>query len=150
MRQLIRPARWLATRSETLLRHPKDHLRLLSSSVDISYEHGVPSSRASRFNPSTLGQLLEKATLKTPDKPIFIVHHQELIKTYRQFNEDVSWAPFLTSNVYFQLVIFRLTNSQKDYGKLGVAVVTLWVFGRSTPTNGFLCSFPLLNLAAFW
>ncbi|XP_017488692.1 PREDICTED: acyl-CoA synthetase family member 2, mitochondrial-like, partial [Rhagoletis zephyria] len=56
----------------------------------ISYEQGLPKdSTVSRFNASTLGELLEKATLETPEKTLFIVHHQNLAKTYQQFNDDV-------------------------------------------------------------
>lgn len=81
------PVRLLSSRQQWQAHHP----------LDISYEQGLPKdTSASRFNASTLGQLLEKATLETPEKTLFIVHHQNLAKTYQQFNDDVSVIKFLS------------------------------------------------------
>ncbi|KAJ6224485.1 hypothetical protein RDWZM_003030 [Blomia tropicalis] len=49
----------------------------------------APATQSRRFNGATLGQLLEQATIATPNKTAFIVHHQEKLKTYAEFNRDV-------------------------------------------------------------
>lgn len=55
----------------------------------MSYEFGVPRQPPSTFNITTIGDLLETSAEAVPNRTAFIVHHQGIVKTYRQFNDDV-------------------------------------------------------------
>lgn len=61
---------------------------LARSLSQLSYVHGVPPAPIS-FSPMTMGQMLEKRAKQNPDRLAFIVVHQEIKKTYPQFNDDV-------------------------------------------------------------
>ena len=63
-----------------------------------SYVHGQPPSTNSQiFSPLTIGQLLKRTVkIVDPNHIGFIVEHQNIEKTYQQFDEDVSF--FFISN----------------------------------------------------
>lgn len=68
-----------------------------------SYVHGQPppssssSANSPIFSPLTIGQLLKRTVkIVDPNHIGFIVEHQNIEKTYQQFDEDVSF--FFISN----------------------------------------------------
>ncbi|KAH7640340.1 acyl-coa synthetase [Dermatophagoides farinae] len=77
---------------------------------NLSYVHGCPPTPIATYSPLTIGELLKRSVAIDPDRIGFIVAHQNISKTYSQFDADVD----------------RLAKALRSLGCRRGSVVGLW------------------------